>query len=454
MIPEQVITAFRSALRGKLLLPGNEGYDYARTVYNGMIDKHPMMIAQCADVADVITAVRFSQDNQLLPAVRGGGHNGAGMGTCDDSIVIDLSAMKSVYVDVNNQTVRAEGGCTLADLDHATHPLGLAVPAGIFSSTGVGGLTLGGGLGHLTRKYGLTIDNLLEATVVLADGSYIIASADKHPDLFWALRGGGGNFGIVVSFLFKAHPVDIVYGGPMLWEMTDAKEIMQWFRQFTVEAPEDINCFFAMLTVPPAAPFPEELWLKKMCAVIWCCASDETVATRYFNDVRSYKKPVVDWAGPIPFPVLQSLFDATLPRGLQQYWKGEYMNALPDEVIALHLQHAAEAPTWRSTMHLYPINGAASRIGPKDTAWNFRHANWATVIVAVGDTPGENKHIIKWAKDYAQALDSYTAGGAYVNFMMDEGEEKVKRSYAGNYNKLAKIKLSTIRLISSEETKT
>jgi hypothetical protein len=430
----------KAVIRGRLVLPGDADYDAVRKVYNGMIDRRPAMIACCADPADVIHSVNYARENRLLTAIRGGGHNGAGLGVCDDGLVIDLSLMRSVQVDPVLRTVRAGGGCLLSNLDHATHAFGLAVPSGLFSTTGIGGLALGGGLGHLTRGYGLTIDNLLEADLVLADGSYVKASPDERSDLFWAIRGGGGNFGVVVSFLLRAHPVNTVYGGPMLWQMSDAKAMMQWYRRFIVEAPNDISCFLALMTVPPAAPFPEALWEKKVCGVIWCCNSSEEKAGNAFQSARDVGAPVLDWTGPMPFPVLQSLFDAANPPGLQHYWKGDYVNELSDDAIDCHLRHAGDSPTWQSAMHLYPINGAASEIGPRDTAWNYRKANWATVIMGIGPDPSTNDKTTRWAKAYSKDLQPYTAGAAYVNFMMDEGNERVKATYGDNYDRLARIK--------------
>src|SRR5579872_7492851 len=263
-------SALKASLRGELIQPDDESYDAARKVYNGMIDRHPALIARCADVADVIAAVTFAREHDLLVSVRGGGHNAGGLGVCDDGLVIDLSPIKYVRVNPAARTVRVGGGCLWADVDHATHAFGLAVPSGVISSTGVGGLTLGGGMGHLTRQYGLTIDNLLAVDVVLADGTVVVASPEENSDLFWAIRGGGGNFGVVTSFLFQAHPVRMVCAGPMLWELDQAADIMKWYREFIVQAPEQINGFFAFLVVPPGPPFPEALHFRKMCGIIWC----------------------------------------------------------------------------------------------------------------------------------------------------------------------------------------
>ena len=440
MLSAELISSFKNSLRGKLILPADAHYNEARKLHNGMIDKKPAMIVRCADVADVIACVKFAGSHHLLLAVKGGGHNGAGLGMCDDGLVIDLGSMNSIHVNVEDKTIRAEGGCTLADIDHAAHPFGLAIAAGVVGSTGVGGLTLGGGLGYLTRKYGLSIDNLLEVSIVLADGSYVQASAGKYPDLFWAVRGGGGNFGVVVSFLFKAHPVNMVYGGPMIWKMEDAKEIMQWYRTFIKEASDDIYGFLAFLTVPPVPPFPEVYHHKRMCGIIWCYAGKMEDADNVFQSIRNIKQPAIDLTGPIPFVALQGLFDPLLPPGMQWYWKADYLNELSDEAITLHLQYVGAPPSELSTMHLYPVNGAASRIKKDETAWHYRDATWAMVISGINADAAGKDDIINWTKDYWNALRPYSAGGAYVNFIMDEGEESIKSIYGDNHVRLAQIK--------------
>ncbi|HSI90958.1 MAG TPA: FAD-binding oxidoreductase, partial [Adhaeribacter sp.] len=381
------IADLKSRLRGELLQATDAGYDEARKVYNGMIDKHPRYIVRCVNVADVIYCVNFAREQNLLLAIRGGGHNGPGLGTCDDGLVIDLSRMNGIRIDPEEKTAWVEGGCTFGDFDHAAHGFGLAAPGGIISTTGVGGLTLGGGVGYLTRKYGLTIDNLLGADMVLADGSFVHVSKDNHEDLFWAIRGGGGNFGVVTSFHFKLHPVDTVYGGPMLWELDQAKEIMQWYRDFIKDAPEEINGFFAFLKVPPVEHFPQEYHTKTMCGIVWCYTGDLQKAENVFKPIREFKTPAIDFVGPIPHPALQSMFDALYPAGYQWYWKADFVNELPDEAIDLHVEHANKFPSLFSTMHLYPINGAAHKPGKSDMAWNFRDATWAQVIVGVDPDP-------------------------------------------------------------------
>jgi FAD/FMN-containing dehydrogenase len=362
------------------------------------------------------------------------------LGICDDGLVIDLALMKYTRVDPAARKVTVGAGCTWGDVDHATHMFGLATPSGIISTTGVGGLTLGGGIGHLTRKCGLTIDNLVSADVVLADGQFVKANADENPDLFWAIRGGGGNFGVVPSLTFKLHPIDTVYGGPMLYELKETADVMKWYRDLIPTAPDDLNGFFAFLTVPPAPPFPEHLHMKKMCGVVWAYAGPLTKAEETFKPIRAFKKAALDFVGPLPQPSLQSMFDALYPPGLQWYWRADFVNELSDEAIAQHIHFGNALPSMHSTMHLYPINGAASRVGKDDTAWNYRDATWAQVMVGVDPDPANNEKIISWTKSYYDALHPHSAGGAYVNFLMDEGEERVKATYGDNYARLVTTK--------------
>jgi FAD/FMN-containing dehydrogenase len=405
-----------------------------------MIDKHPAFIAQCVDVADVISAVNFGRANELTVAIRGGGHNGPGLGTCDDGLVIDLSRMRGVRVDPADNTVRVQGGCVWGDVDHAAHPFGLAVPSGMLSSTGVGGLTLGGGVGYLSRHYGLTIDNLLSVDMVLADGRFVTASAAENSDLFWAVRGGGGNFGVVTSFLFKGNPVQTVYGGPMFWPLEKAADMLRFWQDFILDAPDNINGWFAFATVPPVAPFPEQYHLQKMCAIVWCYTGDLADGAAALEPVRKFSPPAIDFAGPIPFPALQSMFDALYPPGLQWYWRADFFNHYDDKAIDLHTKYGAQLPTMFSTMHIYPINGAAQHANSQDTAWSYRDANFAQVIVGVDPDPKNNERLAAWSKDYWLALHPFSAGGGYVNMIMDEGEERVKAAYRDNYARLVQLK--------------
>lgn len=432
---------FRASLRGRVITPSDADYAAARQVYNGMIDKRPALIACCHDVADVIAAVNFACDNRLLLAVRGGGHNGGGLGICDDGLVIDLSAMRGVHVDPKARTARVAGGCVWGDVDHATHVYGLATPTGIISTTGVGGLTLGGGVGNLTRKCGLTIDNLLEVDLVLADGSTVTANASEHPDLFWAVRGGGGNFGVVTSFLFRLHPIHTNYAGPMIWPMARAKEIMQWYREFLPSAPDDLNGWFGFVTVPAVAPFPEPAQGKKMAVIFWCYTGPLENAEGIFQPIRTrFGPPAVDFVGPISHPAMQSMFDAFYPPGLQWYWRGDYVQELSDAAIDKHLAFAQEMPTPLSTMHLYPIDGAAGRVGASDTPWAYRDAKWAGVFAGVDPDPANAAKLRDWTVRYQQALHPYSMGGSYINFMMEEGQERIRATYRQNYDRLAKVK--------------
>ncbi|HEX5324762.1 MAG TPA: FAD-binding oxidoreductase [Capsulimonadaceae bacterium] len=434
------IESLAASLRGDLIRPSDASYEKSRSVFNAMIERHPALIAQCAGVEDVISCVNFAREHSLLVSIRGGGHNAGGLGVCDGGLVIDLSQMRSVSVNPDDRTVRVDGGCLWSDVDRATHEHGLAVPSGIISTTGVGGLTLGGGIGHLTRKYGLTIDNLLGAQVVLADGTLITASATENPDLFWALRGGGGNFGVVCSFLFRAHPVSNVIVGPTLWPMERARDVMRWYREFLPSAPEELNGFFAFLTVPPGPPFPEHLHLKKMCGVVWCYSGPQEKADEVFRPIREFGPPALYGIHPAPFPALQSAFDPIYPAGHQWYWRADFVNELSDEAIERHLEFAAQLPTWQSAMHLYPIDGAVHRVGPEDTAFSYRDVQWAKVIVGVDPDPANKESITAWAKNYWDALHPFSAGGAYVNFMMDEGQDRVKTTYRDNYPRLQAVK--------------
>jgi FAD/FMN-containing dehydrogenase len=440
VLEESTIAGLQAGLRGELIQPGDEGYETARKVYNAMIDRHPRLIARCVDVADVIAAVNFARENELTLAVRGGGHNGGGLGVWNGGLVIDLSRMKGIRVDPERRTVRVEGGATWGDVDHATHAFGLATPSGIISTTGVGGLTLGGGLGHLTRKCGLAIDNLLAVDVVLADGELVTASSDENEDLFWAVRGGGGNFGVVTSFLFKVHPISTIIAGPTLWPLEQAPEVMRWYRDFITEAPEDLNGFFAFLTVPPAPPFPQHLHLEKMCGVVWCYTGPAERAEEVFGPVQEFGPPALHGIQPMPYPALQSAFDALYPPGLQWYWRADFVNELSDEAIEQHVEHGSRLPTMQSTMHLYPIDGAAHRVGKNDTAFSYRDARWAEVIVGVDPHPANAQSIKEWTVAYWDALHPYSAGGAYVNFMMDEGQERIRATYRDNYERLVEVK--------------
>lgn len=432
--------AYTLKIRGNVIEPSDAAYEEARQVFNGMIQRHPRLIARCLDVADVVTCVNWGRESGLPVSIRGGGHNAAGLGVCDDGLVIDLSEMKGIDVDPIAKTVRVEGGCTWGEVDHVTHEFGMATPSGIVSSTGVAGMTLGGGTGYLTRKYGLTIDNLLAVDMVLADGSTVRADEEINADLFWAVRGGGGNFGVVTSFLFQLHPVHTVIGGPTLWDISQTAEVLRFYDEMMENAPDDLNGAFAIMIVPPAPPFPEELHLKQVCAIVWCYTGDPKNADAIFAPIRDFGPPLLHGVQPMPFPALQSAFDALYPPGEQWYWRADFVNEISEATIAEHLKHGPLMPTLKSTMHMYPVNGAVHNVGEQETAFGYREAKYSMVIIGIDGDPANAEKIRQWTVDYWEALHPYSAGGAYVNAMMEEGEDRVRATYRSNFARLAQIK--------------
>jgi hypothetical protein len=433
----------RASTKGPVVTPTDAAYDEARAVYNAMIDRRPAAVATCTTVTDVVACVRFASAHSLEVAVRGGGHNAGGLGVWDDALVIDLSGLRDVSVDPTGHTVQVGGGCTWAEVDGATVPHGMATPSGFLSSTGVGGLTLGGGIGYLTRRFGLTIDNLVSAEVVLADGSVVTASSQSQSDLYWAIRGGGGNFGIVTSFRFTCHDIGekgTIIGGPVLYDFADTASVMRWYRELLPALPEELSGWIALITVPPAPPFPEELWGQKACAIVWCYTGAHAKADQILAPIREFGSPLLIGLGEMPFSALQGAFDALYPAGLQWYWRADFFREISDAAIDVHVKYGSKLPTGHSTMHLYPIDGAAARVADDATAFAYREGGWAGVIVGVDPDPQNAKLITDWAKQYWKALHPTSAGGAYVNFMMDEGEDRVRASYLGNYDRLSQIK--------------
>ena len=437
---QEALLGFSQSFAGLVIGRDHPDYDEARALYNGMIDKRPLLIARCADAADVIAAVNLGREQQLPIAVRGGGHNGPGLGGVDDGLVIDLSMLKGVRVDPVQRTARVGAGCLTREVDHAAHVFGQAVPFGVVSTTGVAGLTLGGGHGYLSRQYGLSIDNLLQADLVLADGRFVTASETVNADLLWALKGGGGNFGVVTSFLFRTHPAKMLLGGPMIFDLSDAAVVMRWYREFSRSAPETFGSFLGLQTVPPNDPFPPEHWGKKMSVLLLAHTGDTAAAA--IDAVRAaLPKPLIDWVGPISYPALQGMFDALNPPGMQWYWKGDFVDTLPDAAIDVDLAHAAKLPSTFSLMHLYPIDGAVHRPAGDATAWGARDATWSMVIAGVDPNPAKAAELKAWATDYCAAVHPFDRDGAYPNFMMgDEGEARVRASYGDNYPRLAALK--------------
>jgi FAD/FMN-containing dehydrogenase len=426
-----------ATVQGRVVERDAAGYDEARALYNAMIDRRPAAIAYCRDEADVSAAVRFANERGLRIAVRSDGHNGAGLGSVDDGLVIDLSEMNAVTVDAAAKLARVGGGALLSKLVDVTHQSGLTVPVGIIGTTGVGGLTLGGGIGHLTRAFGLTIDNMVAATVVLADGSVVQCDAEREPDLFWALRGGGGNFGIVTQFSFRCHPATNVLAGPVVYDLDDTPDVLRWYSDFIESAPDELGGWAAYLSIPPGPPFPEELHLRKVVGVVWTqLGEEESPALR---EARAFGKPVLDGVAPMPLPVWNTAFDALFPAGEQWYWRGDFVQELSEAAIEQHVEWMPKAPTWKSTMHMYPINGAAARVGNDETAWGYRDAKWSQVTADVDPDASNAQAISDWARGYSDAIRPFALAGGYSNFQMDE-PDRVKGMHGANYDRLARIK--------------
>ncbi|MDX6490363.1 MAG: hypothetical protein QOD43_608 [Gaiellaceae bacterium] len=429
-----------AGFEGELIGPDDAQYEEARALFNAMIDKRPALIARCASPEDVTRVIGFARAHDLPLAIRGGGHNGGGLGSVDDGVIADLSLLRSISVDPETRTVRVGGGCTWKEVDAATNPHGLAVPCGIISTTGVGGLTLGGGIGHLTRGYGLTIDNLLGAEVVLADGQRVNASADENPDLFWAVRGGGGNFGVVTEFTFQAQPVSDIVGGPTFWPIEETEEVLKAYREFLPTLARNATGFFCWHTVPPGPPFPEEIHMRKICGIVWCIVGSDDEAEQAMAPMLSVGTPLMHGVQRMPLPALNSAFDELYSPGDQWYWRADFMNEIPDEAIAQNEEWNQNMPTWKSGSHMYPIDGAGHDVGKDETPWAYRDTRWSQVIVGVDPDPANAGAVRDWTVGYWEAVHPFSAGGAYVNFMMDEGQDRVQATYGDNYDRLSKVK--------------
>jgi FAD/FMN-containing dehydrogenase len=398
------------------------------------------VVVRPVNTGDVMTAVRFAAENDLTVAVRGGSHSVPGFGTADGALVVDLSTMRGVRVDPLTQTARVEGGATWGDLNAAGYPFGLATTGGIISTTGVGGLTLGGGIGYLTRGLGLSCDNLLAADVVTADGSFHVASDKEDTDLFWAIRGGGGNFGVVTSFEFRMSPVKDIYGGPMFFELDAAGDLLRFYREFIADAPEQLGCFPAYQIAPPLPFIPEDRHGEPFIAMVTCWAGDPDEGEKALQPIRDVAPRVAEHVGVMPYPALNSAFDALVPPGLQHYWKANFVTELTDDAIAAHLEHGPKVPVVNSTVHIYPINGAAQRVAPDSTAFAYRDATFATVIAGMWPDAADNDANIGWVKDYYAATAPHSEEGGYVNFMAEDDQSRIRSNYRGNYDRLAEIK--------------
>jgi FAD/FMN-containing dehydrogenase len=427
-------------VRGMVVTPRDAAYDDARQVYNRMIDRHPEVILYCADEADVIAGLRFAKEHGLPLSVRSGGHSVPGFSVNDGGIVLDLSPMHNVHIDPARSVASVGGGATWGDVDHAAWPFGLVTPGGVISSTGVAGLGLGGGFGHLSRRFGLVVDNILSADVVTAAGKLVHASEEENADLFWALRGGGGNFGIVTRLELRLHSIPGVYGGPIFFPVSECRQILRFYRDFVATAPRELGIFFAFVVAPPAPFVPEALHGHTACALVVSWTGDPERAEETIRPVREAGTVALDLAGPIPYPALNSLFDGLHPHGDQHYWKADFVQALDDDVIAVHEQFGPTIPNTPSITHIYPMNGAIHDVPADATAFSYRDVNFVHVIGGVDSDPANMPERRDWARAYWSALHPHSAKGAYVNFMMEEGDDRIRATYRDNYPRLARIK--------------
>jgi FAD/FMN-containing dehydrogenase len=434
------IEQIQMQVRGKVITPDDDNFDEARRVYNAMIDRRPAVVVQCANAGDVMTAVRYARDNHLDIAIRGGGHSVPGFGTVDGGLVIDLSGMRGVRVDPENRTARAEGGATWGDFNAATYAFGLATTGGIISTTGVAGLTLGGGIGYLCRGCGFSSDNLISADVVTGDGGFLKASEQENADLFWALRGGGGNFGVVTSLEFRLHPVKDIYGGPMFFELKNGADIIAAYREYIAVADERLGAFPAFQIAPPLPFIPEDRHFEPFVAVVACWSGPIEEGERALKPFHDVAPVVAEHVGVMPYPALNSAFDALVPPGLQHYWKANFVKELTDGAIEAHMSHGPKVPAVNSTVHIYPINGACHRVSPEATAFGHREANFATVIAGMWPDTSQNEANIRWVKDYSDAVAPYSEAGGYINFMAEDDQNRVRANYGANYDRLVAVK--------------
>lgn len=434
------LAQLRQRVSGTITTPADEGYDEARAVYNAMIDRRPAVVVRADDASDVAAAVDYARENELPLAIRGGGHSVPGFGTIDDGVVIDLSGMRAVSVDPIKHTARSQGGATWGDFNAATHEHSLATTGGIISTTGVAGLTLGGGIGYLTRGHGLACDNLIGAEIVTADGRTVVASADENADLLWALKGGSGNFGVATALEFQLHPLADIYGGPMFFELEDAGDILRWYRDFIAGAPEQFGGFPAFQIAPPLPFIPEERHGDTFIAFVACWAGPLDEGEAIVGRIRDVAPVVAEHVGPMPYPALNTAFDGLVPAGLQHYWKANFVRELSDQAIAAHVEHGPNVPAVNSTMHIYPINGAAKRFGPEDAAFGHRDADFAPVIAGMWPDAADNEANIAWVRDYYAATAPHSEEGAYVNFAAADDQDRVQANYGVNYDRLVEVK--------------
>ncbi len=437
-VSPDAVQKLKRGLRGESIEPRDPEYDEARRVYNAMHDRRPALVIRAADATDAIAAVNFAREHALPLAVRGGGHSVPGFGTCDGGLVLDLRRMRTIQVNSVGRTARAEGGCTWGELDRATYGFGLATTGGIVSSTGIGGLTLGGGIGYLMRRAGLSCDSLLSAEVVLADGSQVTCSERQERDLFWAIRGGGGNFGVVTAFEYSLQPVGEIFGGPTFFPVDG--DVLRGFRDFILTAPEELGAVFVFTMAPPLPFLPQEWHGRPVAALVACWTGAMEDGEEILAPRERWGRVLGAHVGRMPYPALNSLFDELAPPGLQQYWKGNFVRTLSDEAIEAHVPHALRVPCVESGTFIFPLDGACKRLAPDATAFPYRHATFSAVISGAWPDPADNDRNIRWVRDYYEAVRPYSEEGGYVNFMSDDDAGRVRSNYGANYERLVAVK--------------
>jgi len=431
----------RGRTGGELLEPNDAGYDAARKVWNGMIDRHPAIIVRCTGVADVINAVDFARTQNLVVAVRGGGHGVAGNAVCDDGIVIDTTRMKGIRVDPLARTVRAQAGVTWGELDRETHAFGLATPGGVVTTTGIAGLTLGGGIGWLSGMFGLACDNLISADVVTADGRFLTADASQNPDLFWGLRGGSGNLGVVTSFEYRLHSLSTVFAGLVLHPLAKAREVFRFYRDFISAVPDELTAYAFLFTAPEAPFVPEGMPGTPVAAVAFCYAGPVDEGERALRPLLEFGPPAGVVAEAMPYPALQSMFDASATPGMLNYWKSDFLRELSDDAIDTILECHRSATSPLTQVFIEHVHGAALRIARGETAFGARGASYNFGIVSAWTDPAESDGQIRWTRDFAQAMQPFSSGAVYVNYLGEEGDERVRAAYGESYDRLAALKL-------------
>lgn len=444
MISEKLVNKFRESIKGRLIGANDNGYDDSRKVWNGMIDKHPFLIVQCANDDDVVESVKFAQENKLITAVRGGGHNVAGLGTCDDGIVIDLSPMKRIDINAKTQTVKAQAGLTWGELDKKTQELGLATTGGLVSSTGIAGFTLGGGFGWLVRKFGLTVDNLLSVEMVLADGKQVKASPNENLELFWGIRGGGGNFGIVTSFEFQLHKVGPeVFGGAVFFPVSRAKDLLKFYRDWTKTMPDELTTMMAFITAPPEPFVPKELIGTQMVVVALCYTGSMEEGKKLVQPLRNFSSAPIDLLGPIPYTALQGMFDSGAPKGIHSYWKTQHINDMNDEAIEVIIENVSKMKSLSpfSALHIHHWEGAVKRGENNDMAFAHRDTRFVINILGLWNEDEDPNNHINWVRSFSKSIQQYATGELYFNFLADIKEDQVKAAFGKEkYNRLVDLK--------------